>query len=49
MPANPKVEQEKVTFVCNSCQSELRRKPTEPTPRSCNYCHTDTPSFTVKP
>lgn len=41
-----KKEIEKVGYKCHKCGETLRRKVTEPAPRSCNYCHTDTPTFT---
>lgn len=48
MPLNPKVE-DKTTYICNSCQAELRRKPTEGFPRACNYCHAENATFKVRP
>lgn len=39
---------EKISYVCGCCGAVLRRKVTEPEPRSCNYCHTETPEFSIK-
>lgn len=44
MAANPRIGE--ITYLCNSCKSELRRKETEPFPRACSYCHADNPTFT---
>lgn len=37
----------KVEYTCASCGAIIKRKVTEAPPKSCNYCHTDNPVFTV--